>query len=197
MTEPSDIRSFDDLAAPAASAISEALAANLLDQQIEAAWDNTHALFPDLDRPDVTTVRMVARTEWAQTILACMTDAGYSGRAVEDGSFQTGSIDPTIAPQYYTQLFVCKAEYPIDPRYLAPFNVEQIEYLYAYFRDQLAPCLEEHGYTPSKLPSFRTFSDGWTDESARWTPYADVIPTSESAWLELQQSCPQLPRSIY
>lgn len=138
---------------------------------------------------------MVTPEEWGASVANCMSSSGFSGRATSDGVFETGSIDPNIAPSYYSTLYVCEASYPIDPRYTRALNASQLAYLYAYYRDVLIGCLENQGYSTPELPSQQAFVDSYA--STAWTPYAGIKPPTEAEWVELQAHCPQFPDGLY
>lgn len=175
--------------------VSDRLAEELVQKQLDEAWASTHSFFPNLERPTVPLVRLVSQQEWAQVLVDCMAETGFSGMAVEDGSFQTGIVPADMAEQYNAQLYVCKAQYPLDPKYSAPLSAEQVAYVYAYFRDVLGPCLVEEGYSPAELPSLQSFTEAWS--SGGWSPYSTVQPPTEQAWLSLQKDCPPLPADLY
>lgn len=185
---------FRDIPIPAVSPLDAAAERALVSGLQDQYWAATGALFPELTRPTVEVVGAVLPEEWGRAVAQCMADGGFSGTATADGGFETGAIEPAIAPSYYLALYVCEASHPVDPRFSRGLDRAQLRYLYAYYRDVLAPCLSEHGYQPDALPSDQSFADTYASE--RWSPYDGVRPASAEEWADLQRACPQFPERL-
>lgn len=185
---------FSDIPLPDKPALSAERTAALLDEDRESAWDAVVMEFPGLSRPGAELIRIISQNEWATVMAECMTEAGFPSTASEDGGLES-TFDASVAQSRALAMYVCKVSYPVDPRYSEAFNTSQLRYLYAYYRDVLVPCLDEHEIESTAIPSEQTFVESYP--SALWSPYIGVQPPTEQEWLRLLRECPQYPDSLY
>lgn len=160
-------------------------------------WTALSAQYPSAVRPDSTLVEIVDPDDWAPVIAGCMNDLGFPNvTAGDDGSLQSGDFVTSQAEAYDLALFECNVMYPVDPKYSEPLTSEQVDALYAYYKDTLAPCLEDQGYHISPAPSLQTFQQ--TYDSGPWLPYAEIVASvSPDELNELYDVCPDVPANFW
>lgn len=173
--------------------ISTERAEELIEASRDGQWRLVTSRFPDAKRPDVAVVRQVDQSEWANAVVACMHDAGYTGTSVlEDGGIDWGLIPQGQGESQAVALYECIASYPLEPRFLESWNESQLRYLYAYVSGELRRCLEAEGISVAPAPSEQAF----VDSGGTWSPYIDVeVPRDR--WYELNDLCPQFPDGLY
>jgi hypothetical protein len=152
--------------------------------------------FPEAEVPVVAFVRFISPNEYGTTMADCATERGFPAEATADGGVRYGQIPPQQAEDVAVATYSCAVQYPVDPVYQQPLNQEQLAYLYDYYVNQLAPWLEEQGYSTPNPPSEATFTDRY-ESGEPWTPYATIDAPSEDAWYELLRACPQEPGSLF
>lgn len=159
--------------------------------QLDQIWATFHAEFPDVERPTVPVKRVIERSEWVAVMVDCLTEAGFPDvEASADGqSYSSG--EGAQLQSFRLADYVCNATYPQDPKYFLPVNDAQLEYLYAYYVDELVPCLQAEGYSPLPAPSKQAFVDAGLD-NAEWWPYKGLSANMDDAeWTRINQICPQ------
>ena len=161
------------------------------------AWAALGARYPDATRPDTTSIRIVSPDDWAGAITGCMNDGGFPEVAARhDGGVDAGAVNAEQQEAYDLTYFACTAQYPVDPKYSEPLTDAQVERLYRYYKDDLAPCLEDQGFTISAAPSEQLFFE--TYESEPWIPYGEIIMLVSPEQLQnLQKSCPEEPADLW
>ncbi len=182
------------VADPTVSPLTGAERNRLLQEQKDAAKDMLLTAFPSADVPVVDVVRFIHPSEWAPTLKQCMDDEGFPVSIRRDGGIdfpQVPGQEQATSVAYYT----CSIMYPVDPDYSQPLNHGQLEYLYDYYTNDLEGCLSEQGYSPQDPPSFTTFEERFAE--APWSPYDHITAPSEEAWLNLIETCPQIPDGLY
>jgi hypothetical protein len=182
-------------APPALAPLSSSERTQLYEQQVQSARDMLLAAHPSASVPDVALIRYVLPSEWAVLISQCMTDAGFDASLRPDGGVDYVQVPEVQGQAQATAHYVCSVQYPLDPIYARPLNQEQLDYLYWYFTKELTPCLEREGHSISTAPSFSTFVDQYA--AAPWTPYSDVVTTSNAEWMALNEECPQVPEELF
>ncbi|WP_181149800.1 hypothetical protein [Arthrobacter sp. MYb227] len=143
--------------------------------------------------PEVERIRYVTEEEWANVKAKCLTDLGFPSTVESDGSVQTLSVsdqDEALAEASYT----CSIQYPKDLRYAQAFTRTQLRIIYAYFRDELIPCLQNLGLETGQQPSEETYVEGIVTGTAEWTPYDDA--NIDAIDVKARESdCPSMPPS--
>ena len=101
------------LVALAAIALLLSGCAQQVDPQVKQAqdvyWDTFLFFHPDADveRPDVSVIKVVTDGNPDDELIKCMTDAGYEVTRNADGGFEIdGGVEADLA------MYVCKASYP-------------------------------------------------------------------------------------
>lgn len=88
--------------------------------------------------------------------------------------------------------YVCFAQYPLAEEFLA-VGEDHYKELYAYYVDEVKPCLENQGFTISDPPSFESWlAVAEQDEGKHWNPTTEI--TNEADFLAIQKICPQNPK---
>ena len=127
---------------------------------------------------------------WAE----CLTESGFEAQ-VKDGIFESGY--PQEQAQAYNEAeYLCKAQYPWDPKTYQPWNDEQLRVLYDYQTGDLAQCLAGLGYDQPAPPSFEKYvADYRGNVSPRWFPL-DGVPLNRQGGA-VEQTCPVQPADLY
>ena len=89
--------------------------------------------------------------------------------------------------------YLCEVEYPARPR--PPLTPTQLGYLYDYFVQFKAPCLQGLGYElmpPTNAPSKDVFVTDWPRQG--WNPSPVTGLDAEAAAVEL--ACPSYPDGL-
>ena len=146
--------------------------------------------------PDV--VRTTTPDDAADVWIGCMEDSGFPITVYEDGGYGWEAPSPALAKDYDVAFYLCQAQYPPDPKYYQPWNVEQLEVLYAYQTGEVTDCLTELGYPPPPPPSQEKFiSDYRNRVSPRWWVFDGVPEHDLSVFRQVELSCPIQPADLY
>lgn len=143
--------------------------------------------------PEVDRVRYVSPEERADVQAKCLTSLGFPTSVESNGSYLTESTadqDEALAEASYT----CELQYPTDLRYAQAFTRTQLKTIYAYYRDDLIPCLQNQGQNIGQLPSEETYVEGMTTGNAGWTPY-DSLNLESIDTDAMNEACPGMPAS--
>ncbi|MCJ1674630.1 hypothetical protein MT355_15325 [Rathayibacter sp. VKM Ac-2929] len=166
-------------------------------QKQDAAWELLAVKYPNAVRPEVDVIRTVNPAESTSSIADCMVSAGFpETKAGPDGGLDYGSFPTEQTQTHDIALFVCRAQYPMDPRFDTPPTEAQYEYLYHYFAHDLTECLESHGIDVPEAPTYETFRDTINSREA-WSPYLSYEPTGNTQWLAVNTDCPQMPPGYF
>ncbi len=100
-------------------------------------------------------------------------DEGFEAAVEPDGGLSAGyRIEQQAA--FSLALYVCNAKYPTDPKYLAPLNESQHEFVYEFLVNELVPCIEKAGFDVGEIPSFQAYlADAGTPRE--WVPMAEAV----------------------
>ena len=166
----------------------QAQAALLADADV--AWDSVARSFPDEPRPEYTLVRQVEDSEYVEAQVACLEARGISV-TVTAGNRGFSADGGTAVVRVAS--YLCEVEYP--PRSQPPLTPQQLAYVYDYFVQFKAPCLEQLGYElapPVNAPTKEEFVANWPRQN--WNPGASNILDAEMAAVEL--ACPNYPTGL-
>lgn len=152
------------------------------------------------DQPDIPLIRFVDSSEWLETQLNCLEQAGYPVKATSDGQGIDFSDIPAAqsaegSPLYFA-LYTCQAQYSPDPRDSQPLSDVQLSALYDYYTKTQVPCLEEHGIAVEPAPSRQTFIETYFSKTnPGWLPYdsVDLKTMTDETWGAINRDCPQSP----
>jgi len=176
---------------PVPPAASDAEAEEEVTRQLDSYWD---ALDVPAPKPDVSTIGYTTRQNWASVQVTCLQASGLPAREVSGGFAIDGDGDLSRTASTVAQ-WTCLREYPVDPRTTGFLSIAQIRYMYDYFVDRLAPCLELQGLAVPPAPD-RDAYVGTVRAGIQWNPYFDadgralVTPEELPA---LDAKCPPLP----
>lgn len=152
------------------------------------------------DPPEVEMIRWVeGSADYAQTVVPCMTDAGFHAEADPAGGMGIYYPDGVPAAQeaamnlaYYT----CSAKYSIDPLYLQEWTDDQLGLIYDYWDQFYIPCLKAHGVTvdTAQEPSREAYIAAFhTPQRLDWWPM-DVLTQMPATRVDvLDEACAQYP----
>lgn len=175
---------------PTPDPLSAADAERLIEQHLKFYADEARIADPTVKIPHVAPVRFVDPSEPPEAMAQCLRDEGFEAAVEPDGGLSSGyRIEQQAA--YSLALYICNAKYPPDPKYLAPLNESQREFVYEFLINELVPCIEKAGFDVGEIPSFQAYlADAGTPRE--WTPMAEV---SAPGWL--QYRCDQAPDGLY
>lgn len=165
-------------------------------EALDIAWERVVAFFPDAERPQVETVRFIEMDEWAQVQSECLQVRGFPVEALPDGGMSAGSVAPEQQEALHLAMYECEAQYPLDPSFRAPLTDDEIDRLFDYLTGELSDCLASHGHPVSEPPSREAFGAGIRAGSLTWSPYEAVAAETYTAWMDLNEACPQQPPGL-
>lgn len=164
----------------------------MVEKQVEQYRNGVLALFPDADLPNVDPIRLVTTEEWPKVVAQCVTEAGFPAKITADGGVDIDVGNPAQEEAMWIADFVCKSQYPIDPRYQQPLDESQQKRLYRYYVTKLMPCVESFGIPVDDPPTETVFlQDINTDHG--WHPYDHVDGIARDQLESLLTNCPQQP----
>jgi len=158
----------------------------------QSQWEQFHAEYPDVPKPEITVVRTVEHGERSAVIAECLHEAGFPDvRAEPDGGL---SWETAQAEQFALAHYICSEQYPLDPKYNVQATDEQLGELYDYLTLVQVPCLEALGFEIPEAPSKTRFVETYFD-SPEWLPYVQVIGPEVPAddYDRAIEQCPQTP----
>lgn len=161
------------------------------------AWQRVSIRFPSAVRPEVDLLRFVTPGEMAEVQAQCLRGEGFPDVAVTpDGALSISGIPAEQEEALAVTRYVCEIRYQMEQDYTGALEMEELTELYTYYTQELVPCLQEKGYTPDDAPSVTTFADTYGSPST-WSPYSSVQVSSNEAWYEINEACPQWPRGFW
>ena len=169
----------------------------ILRERVDAVWAQTD--LATSARPAVVIGPVASQFEASLHFSECMADRGWPDYYVNENGTGFGyrSIDLATTDAEAIDWYECFAAHPVDARYTMD-SVEQFDFVYDYFQDQLIPCLAEHGYDIARAPTrleFRTIFEGWTDPLFPfvWNPYFDLTIVGYEGRTPIEELCPPAP----
>lgn len=144
--------------------------------------------------PEVERIRFISQEESPQVQAQCLTEAGFPATVENDGTSYTVHTAEGQEEAFALASYICDLEYPTDLRYAQALTRTQIRVVYAYYRDQLVPCLQARGLEVSPLPSEETFVEGTASGTNPWSPHDD-LPLSSLDTDAMNKDCPPMPSS--
>jgi hypothetical protein len=175
---------------PTPDPLSAADAERLIEEHLKFYANEARIADPMMQIPEVARVRFLDPSEPPEAIAQCLREEGFEAAVEPDGGLSGGyRIEQQAA--FALALYVCNAKYPPDPKYLAPLNESQHEYVYDFLVKELVPCLAKEGFDVGEIPSLQAYlADAGTPRE--WVPMAEV---SAPGWL--QYRCEQVPDGLY
>lgn len=124
--------------------------------------------------PDVPLERWIGAHERGPSAEGCLADAGFTVKSNADG--QGWSLESQIgaeqASSFHMAVYVCTAQYFVDPDLMQELTSDQLRVLYEYYVGYSIPCLEALGYPRPEPPSLETFLG--TFDQDPWLPIEHV-----------------------
>lgn len=121
-------------------------------------------------RPATPALATVSRENWPSAYVTCMNNAGFDEYVAVEGGWTVGSEQDGPSEAERLAEYICTQSFEIEGQYDDWFNDAEIDYLYAYYREFLVPCLAERGFSPIASPTENEFADNF----ASWHPYFSV-----------------------
>lgn len=168
----------------------------LVEKQLQQYSDGVLAMFPDAELPEVKVVRLVTPEEWPEIVAQCVTESGFSAKATKDGGISIDVENPAQEEAMWIANYVCKAQFPINPKYQQPLDEAQAKRLYRYFVKELTSCVESFGVLVDEAPTETVFLQNMETEQG-WHPYEHVEDLGDSKTQDLLESCPQQPPASF
>lgn len=160
------------------------------DQQNGQWWD---AMFPDVPPPHIQVVAEVSGDEWQQSQIDCLKSMGLDVAASGGGISYSAGPNQSDGDVNYAS-YVCTLEYPVAAAGSYYLSAAQIEYMYDFYANRLAPCMRLLGYVVSEPPSRTVFVDSFYTGGSAWTPYrVQPMIQEESKWDQIDLRCGKLP----
>lgn len=119
--------------------------------------------------PDVQAVRTVSPSESQEVVDACLAEEGWMQG--EDG-WVTVPEDQFEASNL--SIYICTAQYPINPDFLSPLTEGQFARLYDHWISDTLPCAQGYGVVIDSdlIPSKEVF----LENPYAWTPFSALMP---------------------
>lgn len=153
-----------------------------MQQAIARDW--WESIFPDEPVPTVAVVGYTTPETQDAVIVDCMQarrppGATYFILRTDRGWQVSGEFPIDLLNQ---AVWTCSAQHPLDPAgEHGLLSYAQLEYAYAYLAERSVPCLEQHGYAVTPVPSWEQFAQpelGIADWSPYWQLPADERTTA-------------------
>lgn len=143
------------------------------------------------DPPAVEVVRIVDPDKQLELVAECMQEGGWPETQLSNGGLQYENL-PEQEEAMNAAFYTCFASYPLAEEFLA-VGREHYEELYAYFVDELKPCLEGQGLEITEPPSLESWlAVAETGSPEYWDPALEI---PDADFSEIQEVCPQNPDS--
>src|SRR5699024_6148130 len=107
------------------------------------------------DPPSVEIVRVVEPDEQLELVAECMQEGGWPETQLSNGGLRYENL-PEQEEAMNEAFYTCFASYPLVEEFLA-VDREHYEELYAYFVNELKPCLESQGLEITEPPSLESW----------------------------------------
>ncbi|MCI7690542.1 hypothetical protein [Trueperella pyogenes] len=163
-----------------------------------------HVSDPNLKEklPDVPVVAYLdSFREYEKKHAQCVTDAGFSAKALESGGISYGDYPQSQGQAFQMAAYTCHMKYPFDPALARDWTPEQVGLVYDYWNEYMIPCLDAHGYPTdvSKRPSRESYIQNFFAEDGsgrQWYP-TGLQPSleHEGGHDDVLKVCPALPPS--
>lgn len=140
---------------------------------LELTWANTGIAG---ERPEVEQGEPLTQGDWFDFVFSCFASRGIAdvalGWSLTGGatiSTPSGAvIDDERVQRHF---FECAAAHPMDvAQHNTLLSVDQLEYVYNYYADELVPCILLHGYTLGRAVTRQDF----VDSLGQWNPYYSI-----------------------
>jgi hypothetical protein len=140
---------------------------------------------------DIEPVEYVPPAGWGTAVGGCMNAAGFPDYVGDGPNLRLPTGDAGVSYEQSLAFYVCLAKYPVAADYSSYINLEQLGYLYDYFRDSLIPCLGAAGYSMTgDVPTREEFVV--ITKEPHWHPY-DALSDAALNDVLLRQNCPASP----
>ncbi len=155
--------------------------------QNRADWWNS--MFPDEPQPAIEPVAYLTADSDGTQIMQCMKDQHIEGMVFSENSWTYASTAPYGQDLANRAMFVCDAQYPMDPSLVGYLSDAEMEWNYNYNQKRLVPCLHLMGYTVANRTG--EYAKGSNDY---WVPYYEMTPMpTAQEWKIVDLKCPPSP----
>ena len=159
------------------------------DRELDARWDATSELFPDVPRPAIQPVVSPSAERWALGINDCFADRGIVSRITPLGETSFAIPAGTIDADFAITEFVCTARFPRPGAFDYYLSDSERSALYDYYVGVLVPCLALHGFTVTAAPDRAAFVS-FPGDGVAWIP-TPVQPVADR--FAVERACPTEP----
>lgn len=181
--------------APIPPGATDAEADRVVAEELVSYWSNLGLGQSQNGRVVATRIAFTTADSWASQQVTCLVAAGLAAREVS-GGFAIDSNGSLSNAEGIDAQLTCLAQYPVDPRVEGFLSDAQALYMYDYFTQRLAPCLQLLGYDVAPPPGRDSYVHLLRTGLA-WTPYerADGTPiaSTPAQWSLIDAKCPALP----
>lgn len=109
------------------------------------------------DPPDVEPIRVVDQGERGQVMSECLTEAGFPVTLEPDGTVGMEFASPDQMSAYDLAVYVCMAQYPLDPRLSGELTDAQLRIYYDWLLEHPVVCMHDRGHPVADPPTPETF----------------------------------------
>lgn len=181
--------------APIPPGATDAEAERVVAEQLVHYWSALGLGQSQNGRVVATRIAFTTADSWASQQVTCLVAAGLDAREVS-GGFAIDSNGALSQADGIDAQLTCLAQYPVDPRVDGFLSDAQALYMYDYFTQRLAPCLELLGYDIPPAPDRNSYVH-LLRVGVPWTPYEGAdsgpIATTPEQWQVINAKCPALP----
>lgn len=140
----------------------------------------------------VERVEFTTTVNWSTAQVVCLQAAGLAAREIS-GGYAIDDYGPLTPSEGVAAQWTCLRQFPVDPRSTGLLSDAQILYMYDYFAERLAPCLQLKGYKVAPVP----VRDDYVHRVRTgefWNPYYNVdgVPIATD-FRVIDAACPALP----
>lgn len=132
------------------------------------------------DPPSVDPVRIVTLDEWASVRVECLNEAGFPAYIDETGAVGMDFASPDQTSAYDLAVYVCMAQYPLDPRHSEELSDAQLEIYYNWLLEHPLACMRERGHPIADPPTLPTFIEKYR-ATGEVNFFADDLPLGQEA----------------
>lgn len=180
---------------PVPPGATDAEADRVVAQQLVHYWSSLGLGQSQNGRVVADRIAFTTADSWASQQVTCLVAAGLDAREVS-GGFAIDSNGALSNAEGIDAQLTCLAQYPVDPRVDGFLSDAQALYMYDYFTQRLAPCLELLGYDVPPAPARGSYLH-LLRVGIPWTPYERAggapIASTPAEWQVIDARCPALP----
>ncbi|NLG20515.1 MAG: hypothetical protein GX555_03660 [Actinomycetales bacterium] len=156
--------------------------------------DDFAAMAGIADPPPVDRIRIVTLDEWASVRVDCLNEAGFPAYIDETGAVGMDFASPDQTSAYDLAVYVCMAQYPLDPRHSEELSADQLAIYYDWLLEHPVTCMRERGHPVADPPTLPTFIENYR-ATGEVNFFADALPPGQEAEImsDVLQHCETEP----